>query len=56
MKYGDSKYIFVFILGLTASLINSNCKPHNVEIEINTLETSMGSTIATIDNMESVLG
>jgi endoribonuclease Dicer len=39
------------ILGLTATLLNSNCKPSRVEEEVRTLEATFLSRVATCENM-----
>jgi endoribonuclease Dicer len=42
------------ILGLTATLLNSNCKPERVEEEVVTLEATFLSKVATCENMPAV--
>lgn len=42
------------ILGLTATLLNSNCKPERVEEEVRSLETTFLSKVATCENMPLV--
>ncbi|PNF18314.1 hypothetical protein B7P43_G14501 [Cryptotermes secundus] len=42
------------ILGLTATLLNSNCKPERVDEEVRSLETTFLSKVATCENMPLV--
>jgi endoribonuclease Dicer len=42
------------ILGLTATLLNSNCKPSHIEEEVETLEAMFLSKVATCENMPLV--
>lgn len=42
------------ILGLTATLLNSNCKAGRVEEEVRSLEKTFLSTVATCENMPLV--
>ncbi|XP_044756151.1 endoribonuclease Dicer [Coccinella septempunctata] len=44
------------ILGLTATLLNGNCKPHKVMEEVRSLEVTFKSKIATVDGLEVVVG
>lgn len=43
------------VLGLTATLLNSSCKPYEVEDLVNKLESSLYSKIATVDDMSEVM-
>jgi endoribonuclease Dicer len=42
------------VLGLTANLLNGNCKPERVDEEVRTLETTFLSKVATCENMPLV--
>lgn len=42
------------VLGLTATLINSNCKPDRILKEIHNLEITMHSKIARAENEEMI--
>lgn len=44
------------IVGLTATLLNSNCKPANVMFEVRKLETTYHSQVATVDGLLEVSG
>lgn len=44
------------ILGLTATLLNGNCKPGRVLEEVEKLETTYHSQVATIDGLTKVTG
>lgn len=44
------------VLGLTATLLNKNCKPHQVVNEVRELETTYHSTVATVHELKHVLG
>lgn len=44
------------VLGLTATLLNSNCKPHNVMNEVNNLEVTYQSKVATVEALRDVIG
>ncbi|RZC41351.1 Dicer-2 [Asbolus verrucosus] len=44
------------ILGLTATLLNGNCKLNNVMNEVKSLETTYHSQVATVDGLEAVVG
>lgn len=44
------------VLGLTATLLNGNCKPHKVMQEVQTLEVTYHSKVATVDGLDIVVG
>nr|WJM99459.1 endoribonuclease dicer 2 [Ips calligraphus] len=44
------------IVGLTATLLNSNCKPANVMLEVRKLETTYHSQVATVHGLLEVSG
>lgn len=44
------------ILGLTATLLNGNCKPDKVFAEVKKLEVTYHSQVATVDGLEKVSG
>ncbi|XP_048517572.1 endoribonuclease Dicer isoform X2 [Dendroctonus ponderosae] len=44
------------ILGLTATLLNGNCKPDRVLAEVEKLETTYHSQVATVDGLTKVTG
>ncbi|CAG9768668.1 unnamed protein product [Ceutorhynchus assimilis] len=44
------------ILGLTATLLNGNCKPDKVLVEVEKLEITYHSQVATVDGLEKVTG
>ncbi|KAJ8969648.1 hypothetical protein NQ314_001650 [Rhamnusium bicolor] len=44
------------VLGLTATLLNGNCKPHKVMQEVTSLETTYHSKVATVDGLAAVVG
>lgn len=44
------------VLGLTATLLNSNCKPSNVMQEVSKLEVTYHSKVATAEELEHVIG
>lgn len=44
------------VLGLTATLLNGNCKPASVMREVNNLEITYQSTIATVEELQDVIG
>lgn len=44
------------VLGLTATLLNGNCKPYKVMQEVQTLEVTYHSKVATVDGLDVVVG
>lgn len=44
------------VLGLTATLLNGNCRPHEVMKMVEKLETTYHSKVATVDELKDVLG
>lgn len=44
------------VLGLTATLLNANCKPSNVMAEVNNLEITYHSQVATVEDLKDVIG
>jgi superfamily II DNA or RNA helicase len=44
------------ILGLTATLLNGNCKLGKVMDEVRALETTYHSKVATVDGLDAVVG
>ncbi|XP_057660796.1 endoribonuclease Dicer [Diorhabda carinulata] len=44
------------VLGLTATLLNGNCKPGRVIEEVKSLETTYQSKVATVEELKSVVG
>ncbi|KAK4883339.1 hypothetical protein RN001_006658 [Aquatica leii] len=44
------------IIGLSATLLNKNCKPDQVIDEVTALETTFHSKIATVEDLEKVIG
>lgn len=56
MKQFELVYNAPRVLGLTATLINKNVKPDGVKDEVRALETSFHSKIATVEEMNHVIG
>lgn len=44
------------VLGLTATLLNANCKPSKVMDEVSTLEVTYQSKVATVEELQDVIG
>lgn len=44
------------VLGLTATLLNGNCKPHKVMDEVRALETTYHGKVATLNSLQDVVG
>ncbi|KAL1509005.1 hypothetical protein ABEB36_003814 [Hypothenemus hampei] len=44
------------ILGLTATLLNGNCTPNRIHMQIRELEITYHSKVATVDGLEQVIG
>lgn len=44
------------VLGLTATLLNGNCKVSQVESQVSELETTYHSKVATVDELRDVTG
>lgn len=44
------------VLGLTATLLNGNCKLGRVMDEVSSLETTYHSKVATVEGLEMVIG
>lgn len=44
------------VLGLTATLLNANCKPQNVMSEVCNLEVTYQSKVATVEELQEVVG
>ncbi|CAG9838636.1 unnamed protein product [Diabrotica balteata] len=44
------------VIGLTATLLNGNCQPHEVLPKIRSLETTFHSKVATVEELKDVIG
>ncbi|KAF2900394.1 hypothetical protein ILUMI_05788 [Ignelater luminosus] len=44
------------VMGLTATLLNKNCSPHQAMNEVQSLETTFHSKVATVDELKNVIG
>lgn len=44
------------VLGLTATLLNANCKPRSVMDEVANLEVTYHSKVATVEELKDVIG
>lgn len=44
------------VLGLTATILNGNCKPNQVIQEVKNLEVTLHGQVATVDGLENVVG
>lgn len=44
------------VIGLTATLLNGNCKPNKVIEEVKALETTYQSKVATVEELKAVVG
>lgn len=44
------------VMGLTATLLNKNCNPQQAMNEVQSLETTFHSKVATVDELKNVIG